>query len=318
MNAGFVFLGSSVLCSVTVSILLKLARRYDVDVRQAIAANYVVAVVLCIAFLSPSLGVLTAGTTPWAILIALGVLLPTVFLAMANAVRHAGIVRSDAAQRLSLFIPLLAAFFLFGQSFSLRTGAAIALGLMALACLLKRPAAHPTGKDAGLRRADVPAGQSFHGALPQHAPSVDEQRLPTDSSARWIWPLAVWLGYGVIDVLFKQVARTGTAFSSGLLVAFTLAGGLTFVYLIVKRTQWRAAYLGAGVLLGCLNFANIYTYIRAHQSLPNDPALVFSAMNIGVISIGTLAGALLFKEKLSPLNMVGLVLAVAAVILMTP
>ncbi|RYF43153.1 MAG: hypothetical protein EOO27_44555 [Comamonadaceae bacterium] len=128
----------------------------------------------------------------------------------------------------------------------------------------------------------------------------------------------MWVGYGVCDILFKQVARTGTAFSSGLLVAFSLALVLMVIYLLVKRVTWRLSYLAVGLGLGTLNFANIYTYIRAHQSLPNDPAIVFSAMNIGVISLGTLAGTLLFRERLNAVNVVGLVLAVVAVILMTP
>ena len=128
----------------------------------------------------------------------------------------------------------------------------------------------------------------------------------------------MWLGYGVIDVLFKQMARTGTAFSAGLLATFTLAGVLITLYLFVRRTRWRAANLGVGLVLGVVNFGNIYTYIRAHQSLPNDPALVFSAMNIGVISLGTLVGAFVFKERLSRLNGLGLAFAVAAVLMMTP
>ena len=103
-----------------------------------------------------------------------------------------------------------------------------------------------------------------------------------------------------------------------MLAAFSLAGVLITLYLIVRRTRWHAASLGAGLILGAFNFANIYTYIRAHQSLPNDPALVFSAMNIGVISLGTLVGAFVFKERLTRVNVLGLAFAVMAVVLMTP
>lgn len=289
MNNGFFYLITSVLCSVSVSIVLKFARQYGVDIRQAIAANYLAAIVLCVLLLNPSLSILQAPGTPWGILLLLGVLLPTVFVAMFNAVRFAGIVRSDAAQRLSLFIPLLAAFFLFGETFTSRKVMAIGLGLLALICLLKRHGA------ASQTRSNDEAGPSL-----------------------WLWPLAVWLGYGVCDILFKQVARTGTAFASGLLVAFALALVLMVTYLLVKRVAWRLSHLAVGLGLGTLNFANIYTYIRAHQSLPNDPAIVFSAMNIGVISLGALAGTVLFRERLSAVNVVGLVLAVVAVILMTP
>src|SRR3546814_13617951 len=102
----------SIACSVAVSGLLKIARRENLQIDQAIAVNYVVAAGLCLLVLRPQPAALLNPSTPWWILITLGVLLPTIFLAMAGAVRHAGIVLSDAAPRLSLFIPLIAAFLL--------------------------------------------------------------------------------------------------------------------------------------------------------------------------------------------------------------
>jgi len=291
LTPGLLYLLASVACSVTVAVLLKLARRWQVDVRQAIAMNYLVAALLCWAVLRPDPGGLLAPRTPWMVLAALGVLLPSVFLAMAAAVRHAGIVRSDAAQRLSLFIPLLAAFLLFGEPPSGRKLAATALAAGALYCLLRRaaPAASSSvGGEAGGGR------------------------------AAWAWPLAVWLGYGLIDILFKQVARAGTAFAGGLLLAFVLAGLLMLAYLLLRRVRCQPRHLAAGVALGLANFGNILTYIRAHQSLPEHPALVFASMNMGVITLGTLVGALAFREPLSRLNALGIALALAAIVLMAP
>lgn len=285
LTPGVLYLLASVACSVTVAVLLKLARRYDVDVRQAITVNYAVAALLCWSVLRPDPSTLVTPQTPWAVLAALGLLLPSVFLAMAAAVRHAGIVRSDAAQRLSLFIPLLAAFVLFGEPVSGRKLAAILLAFSALACLLRRPAAAQT---------------------------------PADSRAAWLWPLGVWAGYGVIDILFKQVARAGTAFAGGLLLAFVLAGVLMLAYLLCRRVRWERRHLAAGVALGLANFGNILTYIRAHQSLPEHPALVFASMNMGVITLGTLVGALAFREPLTRLNLSGIALALAAIVLMAP
>lgn len=291
LTPGILYLLASVACSVTVAVLLKLARRYDVDVRQAITMNYAVAALLCWAVLKPDPAALLAPHTPWAVLAALGVLLPSVFLAMAAAVRHAGIVRSDAAQRLSLFIPLLAAFLLFGEPVSGRKLVAILLAFGALACLLRRPSAD-TGTGTG---AGTAPGQGI-----------------------WLWPLVVWAGYGVIDILFKQVARAGTAFAAGLLLAFVLAGGLMLVYLLARRVRWQRRHLLAGVALGVFNFGNILTYIRAHQSLPGHPALVFASMNMGVITLGTLVGALVFREPLTRVNGLGIALALAAIVLMAP
>jgi len=287
LTPGLLYLLASVACSMTVAVLLKLARRWRIDVGQAIAMNYLVAALLCWAVLRPDAAGLLAPRTPWLVLAALGVLLPSVFLAMAQAVRHAGIVRSDAAQRLSLFIPLLAAFLLFGEPPSARKLGATLLAAGALYCLLRR--APPAAEDG-----------------------------PGGGRAAWLWPLAVWLGYGVIDILFKQMARAGTAFAGGLLLAFVIAGLLMLAYHLLRRTRWEARHLAAGVALGLANFGNILTYIRAHQALPEHPALVFASMNMGVVTLGTLVGALAFREPLSRLNLLGIALALAAIVLMAP
>lgn len=49
------------------------------------------------------------------IIIALGVLLPAVFVILGRAIAAVGMVATDAAQRLSLIIPIIAAFVLFGE-----------------------------------------------------------------------------------------------------------------------------------------------------------------------------------------------------------
>ncbi|WP_251865758.1 DMT family transporter [Achromobacter sp. Marseille-Q4962] len=282
-GAGMLYLAASVACSVTVAAMLKLARRWDVDVRQAILANYAAASLLCVLALRPDTARLLAPRTPWAVLAGLGVLLPSVFLAMAASVRHAGVVRSDAAQRLSLFIPLLAAFLLFGETPSGRKLAAIGVACAALYCLLRRPRGG---------------------------------RGEAEGRAAWLWPLAVWAGYGTIDILFKQVARAGTAFAGALLSAFAMAGVLMLLWLLARKTDWNRRSLLVGLALGLANFGNILAYIRAHQALPDHPSLVFASMNLGVITLGTLVGALGFRERLSGLNLAGIGLALGGVALM--
>lgn len=278
----------SIVFSVSVSVFLKLARRWEVDVAQAIAAGYIAASALCLLLLRPTLDTLLAQSAMgWGILVLLGVLLPSVFLAMAAAVRHAGIVRSDTAQRLSLVIPLAAAFLIFGESMVPKKLVGIALALCALGCLLQR----------------------------------QEQAVePLDTGRRALWALlGVWVGYGVIDILFKQMARLGAGFTSTLLLSFILAAILIFGWLLARRrTEWSARSLGAGLLLGGLNFGNIFFYIRAHQYFPDDPTLVFASMNIGVISLGALVGAGFFHERLSRVNMIGIGLAIGAIVLLFP
>jgi drug/metabolite transporter (DMT)-like permease len=310
LSPGIVYLAASVICSVSVSVLLKMARARAIDIRQAILVNYAVAASLAWLWLRPDLGSLSPASISWGILIPLGVLLPSVFVAMGRAVDHAGIVRSDAAQRLSLFISLLAAFVFLGDVLTPRKGLAIAVGLAALLCLLLRPARKHT------------AGAAVLGAARRDGADSAARRHESESArlggAGAFWLLVVWLGYGAGDILFKLMALSGLAFAATLFAGFVLAGVLLAVYLGIRRVRWQAASLWAGLPLGILNFANILTYVRAHQSLANDPSLVFSAMNIGVISLGTLIGAWVFRERLGPVNLLGLALAVTAIVLMTP
>ncbi len=285
----------SISCSVAVSVLLKMARGHGIRVDQAIAFNYVMAGALCWLILSPKPAALLQDASTWPLLLALGLLLPSVFLIMAKAVQHAGIVLSDAAQRLSLLIPLIAAFTLFGESTSASKLAGIGVALCALAALLWRP------------RTRV----GPHGAV-EHEESGNTGRLIV------VLLLAVWVGYGTIDILFKQMAKIGSAFPTTLLGAFMLAGLISFVYLIARRTVWSARSVLSGLLLGLLNFGNIYFYVRAHQVFSENPTLVFSAMNIGVISLGTLVGAGVFRERIHWVNGVGIALAITAIFILFP
>lgn len=278
----------SISCSVAVSILLKTARSKQIDVAQAIAFNYVMAGGLTIVLLRPDPLSLLSPNTPYWVVIALGILLPSIFLVMAKAVQQAGIVLSDAAQRLSLVIPLIAAIVIFGEAIHGSKLLGISLGLTALVCL-----------SFGSKKL-----------------SADYTVTTAAQPLRWL--LGVWLGFGVIDILFKQLSKSGAGFSSSLLVTFILAGSLLFSWLLLRGTQWQQRSIIAGLLLGLLNFGNIYFYIRAHQQFPDNPTLVFSTMNIGVITLGTLVGAGFFKEKLSRLSVFGIILALSAIIALIP
>ncbi|WP_374248459.1 EamA/RhaT family transporter [Thermomonas sp.] len=268
----------AVLCSVLVSVLLKLSKRYRIDIGQAVAWNYLVAGALVWWVLHPATAPLQQARAQWPVLAALGVLLPTIFLALGASVQHAGIVRSDAAQRLSLLVPLMAAFTVFGQHPDRLHVLGAALGLLALACMVWRSGG---------------AG-----------------------AAGWGYPLLVLLGFGVIDVLFKRVAATGLPLGSALLAVFTLALLVAFAIELVRRAPFSPATLLGGVLLGALNFGNILFYLRAHRALPGQPALVFASMSLGVVMLGALVGVLLFNERLSRTNAIGLLLALPAIALL--
>src|SRR5690625_1833737 len=277
---------TSIFCSVAVSILLKLAQPLRLQIAQVVTFNYVMAAGLCLGLLSASPSRLLSAQPPWVLLFALSLLLPSIFLLMARSVRVVGIVLSDAAQRLSLLLPMAASFLIFDEIFTLRKFVGIGLAFVALACLLARP---------------------------KHT-VTNQQSLQKPFIALTL--LGVWLGYGLIDISFKQLAKTQTNFADSLLLCFILSGLFLAIYQHLMRQKWQLRSALAGLLLGTLNFGNIYFYLRAHQHFDQQPALVFAGMNIGVIALGGVAGIVLFNEKPSLFNALGLFLALIAISLL--
>lgn len=275
------FLILSILCSVTVGILFKTVRGTHSNNTQIIASNYLFALFFCSLFFRPEIK--TVGTAaPWGIYAVLGLLLPTIFLLLATSIKYMGIVKTDAAQRLSLFIPLLAAWLLFREEFNLLKIGAFMITIPALLLLLAKPSDNTENK--------------------------------------WGYPAAVLIGFGVIDILFKQIAAsTEIPYTTSLFLIFGIAFLLTMAVVmyevLFKKVKITLRNLILGGLVGIFNFGNIFFYLKAHQAFANNPSTVFAGMNLGVILIGSLVGLFLFKEKLTKKNFVGLFLTLMAVVL---
>ena len=195
-----------------------------------------------------------------------------------------GIVRTDAAQRLSLFIPILAAWFIFKEDFNTLKIIGLVIGFPAIFLIFSK-------------RSDT-------------------------KSNKWFYPAAVLIGFGVIDVLFKQIALyTTLPYTTSLFVVFSGALGVSVLnvlyQILFKSIKPRIINFAFGTLVGIFNFGNILFYLKAHKAFAENPSTVFAAMNIGVIILGCIAGIIIFKEKVSKYNYAGLVLAVGAIVLIT-
>ncbi|WP_350657185.1 EamA/RhaT family transporter [Psychrobacter sp. S1-30-MNA-CIBAN-0213] len=301
-----IYLTIAVLCSVAVSVLLKVLRRKNIDIRQTIVAGYPVAFLLTFILLKPDVSSVNTLGAAWGIIIALGVLLPVVFVMLGRAIEAVGMVATDAAQRLSLIIPIVAAFLLFGEILTGTRIFGLALGFLALGALVYRPQQAVIANTSGNTTTSGNNTNSISMAATETANKNPALKTP-------LWLFGVWAGYGIIDILFKQVAKQGTAFPLTLFVSFGLAGLLLFIYLLITCVRWQGNALVAGLLLGALNMGNIYAYVRAHQVLSDSPSIVFTGMNVGVIAVATIIGVGVFKESLNRINMLGLLLAVSAV-----
>ena len=275
------FLILSIICSVTVGVLFKVSRQFSGSSIQIVAWNYVFALIFCYFFFSPDLK--DFGTSaPWKIYVPIGILLPTVFLFLAASIKQVGIVKTDAAQRLSLFIPIIAAWLLFKEDFNILKILALLIGFPALLLILAKPSQNTKNK--------------------------------------WLYPALVLLGFGVIDILFKQIALyTTLPYTTSLFVVFGIALLIMIaavIYdVIVAKVQLSVKNILFGGLVGVFNFGNILFYLKAHKAFSENPSTVFAGMNMGVIVLGSLVGIFFFKEKLTKMNFAGVFLALIAIIL---
>lgn len=273
----------SIICSVSVGIFLKIAKRYELNVFQIITFNYFSALLLTYFTYQPEL-TLQEKTIPYSLFVGLAILLPIVFLIQAKSIKEVGIVKTDIAQRLSLFIPLTASYFLFNETFSQLKIIGFIIGFSAIFFTLNKKS--------------------------------------ESKSENWVYPLLVLLGFGIIDILIKKVAVfKDFSFTTSLFIIFCGAFLISILFLIgkilVQKEKLELKNILWGLALGILNFGNILFYLKAHKALSENPSTVFAGMNMGVIILGSLAGILLFKEKMTKWNYFGIFLAISSIIFIT-
>lgn len=273
---------AAALSSVLVSILLKNLKKKGYQPLQMIAWNYASASLLCFLWFQPDIQHVSIVHTPWWLILALGVILPSIFLCLAKSLEYAGIVKTELAQRLSVVLSLLAAYFFFHEQFNALKLWGIGLGILAVLLVL--------------------FGQM--------------NSFSNHQSRKAIFALlSVWCGYAAVDILLKYTSSLGLQFTLTLNLIFITAFILSISYLLLQKTQkWQFKSTIAGLILGILNFSNIALYVKAHILLKDSPAIVFASMNILVVLFGILSGVILYKEKLKWPTILGILLGISGVV----
>lgn len=271
------FLIISIICSVSVGVLFKKIKPDFYESFLIISINYLISIVLSWFLFEPQLNNISLNY--W-IILPLILLMPSIFIILNLSIKKSGIIKTDIAQRLSLVIPIFSSFLLFGESISLLKWFGLILGFLAVFLMLSR----------------------------------SEKNIKSNSCYLAI----VFFGYGIIDVLFKQIAlQKSHPYTTYLFLVFVgcLLVSILFSFFIKKRVKKiDFSVIIYGIILGVLNFSNIYFYLKAHKIFSSEPSTVFAMMNFGVISLATILGVFIFKEKLSKKNILGIAIAVVAII----
>jgi drug/metabolite transporter (DMT)-like permease len=272
-------------------VIFKLFDRYAVDRYQAIVFNYLVCVIT---------GCLTLGeipfersmlSEPWLpIILVLGVLFMGGFNLVGRTVTHFGMAVTSVAQRMSLGLSATFAIVYYNESYDVFKIIGILLALLAVGFI------------------NIPNKKTT------------ETQIDTSSeeakSSKWLvfYPISIFMMSAMIEILL-QYLHTVHEMKPAVecIVLFASAGVVGVFGLIFFRKKIALKSVIGGIVLGVPNYFSIYCMLNALGVM--DGSVVYSLCNITIVTGAALVGYLAFKERLSLLNMVGILLSIIAIVL---
>lgn len=273
-----------VFISSAIFVTFKYFKKYKVDNFQAITINYLVASV-CGLLIAPIHNIQTdIIQKPWLFYaIVIGIIFVITFLLFALSSQKAGVAITAVFSKMSVIIPVILGIFLYNEQLN----ALKILGIVAtfLAFLL-----------------------------------VFYKKDKT--SIKWaviIFPILIFFGNGLIDSLLKYIefhfihGDTNFFLTIIFITALTFGSIVTVIRYFKNGKGINKSSLIAGLILGILNYSTTYCMILAMSKFESN--VLFPIQNVGIVMISTLAGLLIFKERLSKINWLGISLAVAAILL---
>lgn len=283
-----IFLLLSILFSTGLFVIFKYFGIYKVDVLKAIFVNYIVAFSMGFLLAERQIPISEIYLQPWFPgALVLGALFISIFFVMAMTAQKNGVSVTSIAGKMSVVVPVLFGIFLYNESVTILKVLGIVIALIAV-----------------------------------YLSSVKEEK--TQNSGTLLFPILLFIGSGAIDTLIKYVQVNHVAdqdvsiFSGSLFGIAAIFGGLILTIKAVrKRSSFGLKNIIAGVVLGVPNYFSIVFLIKALQNKNFESSTLFTVNNVAIVIVSTLVGLLLFKEKFSLKNKIGVVLAILGIVLVT-
>lgn len=269
-------------------VIFKFFDSYSISHNQAIVFNYIVCVIT---------GCITLGEIPFEkemlsaswmpIMVLLGFLFMGGFNIVSRTVQHYGMAITSVAQRMSLGLSVTFAIWYYQEAYTLYKIIGILVALSAVIFI----------------------------NIPEKKEQVVAEEI---KRSKWLilYPISIFFLSGIIEILLQYlhaVHKMKPPIESIVLFASSaLVGGLG---LLVFREKIQMKNIIAGIVLGIPNYFSIYFMLRALDVM--DGSTVYSLCNITIVAGATLVGFFAFKERLSWLNGVGILLAILAIVLIT-
>ncbi|HHG85008.1 MAG TPA: hypothetical protein ENJ82_09720 [Bacteroidetes bacterium] len=289
---GYLYLGLSVLMMVLLFTCLREIPRFRMNLLHVVTTNYFVAAAIGLLFFAPEAFTDVLAVPGASILaIAIGGLFFGLFFLMGITAQKVGVMYMTIVTKMAVAIPVLFAWLYYSEAMPRLRAAGVLLALGAVLLVNYRP-----GNPVTL----------------------------TSSGKRWmnIMLIAIlFIGSGATDSLFKvfnvHFAKLvpNASFTVALFAVSAMSGALVVgIQLARHKAKIQGRSLLGGLLMGIPNFFSI---IFLTKSLEYFDATVFYPVNNTLILVAmSLIGLLIYRERFNPWNLIGLALAVIAVLML--
>ncbi len=285
-----IYLILAIILSTAVFVVMRIFGRFNLDNHQALTWNYATSACIGLA-MSVSKGTWVSPTTqPWfGLTLLLGFWFILTYVLIVESSQRSGVTITSLSSKLSVVIPTLFGILFLKETLGLMAGIGIVLALVALFLVVG-------GKGKG-------------------ETTVEKKTLIL------LLPIFIFFSTGIGDIMMKMTEQKNTSGDMIPMIAFIyfisfLFGVMLVTYdLMAKKTKWQWKSALGGLALGTVNFFSTCCIYQAMRVFDN--VVMFPVYNIGVVCLSALCGWLLFKEKLTWKNYLGLVIAIIAVILIT-
>lgn len=280
-----------VLTTASFNVMFKLFERFGVNTLQAILFNYMTAVTISLLISPVSYTVPEIVSKGWfytGMLLGIAYFVSMYLYSLSTV--NIGVALTALLTRTSLVIPTVAALFFFNESFTPRMGIAIAMIFVALYFIF-----------------------------------YTKEKPQNNKGSMWIMvvlPALVFLTCGLNDVLMKSsqffFIKNESDNASFITIVYltSLIFGVGSYFLSRKKRKDKLCLSSVfwGILMGTINIINSLCVLKALSVIPASVA--FPVINTGIVVFSTFIGLFFFKEKLTSRKIVGIVIALAAIILL--
>jgi drug/metabolite transporter (DMT)-like permease len=289
------FLLLCILSSTAIFVIFKTINRLSIPAFPVIVINYLTATLLGLLIYSGNTDFTSIPGSGWLpISVLIGIMFILMFFLVAFSTRKAGLSVTTVASKMSVIFPIVFSLIIDpSDQLTMIKSAAVVIALGGVILTVYKPN----------------EGQAERSII--------------------FIPLLLFVGMGVVDSLVKlaqqqYVSDDETALFSAILFLNAFISGLAALIFYRKHNRYflKRAVWGWGLLLGIVNFGSIFFLVRAlHYSSPAgksmDSSVIFGANNISIVALSVLVGLLIFKEKLSYINWIGVVLSAVSLLLFT-